>query len=343
MEALSGNSSNALRVVLASSATIVAVAALTSAWRKKEVLQEKCQKTNGLLSVNYHFLRECNYGCKFCFHTDLRSEWVGLDKAREAIQKLHEAGTEKLNFSGGEPFLKAKDLGRMCQFAKKLGIKSVSIISNGSLITKEWIDRWGEYVDIMGISCDSFNDETNEQIGRYKRSSRGSFAHKDQAIQVAKWCATKGIMFKLNSVVNKWNCGEDMTEGLRTLQKIGMKRWKVFQVLPIEGENAGQNKTDRDVTELLISPEQYSAFLARHADFNPVYESNELMRNSYVILDEKCRFLNNQDGTKRPTMSILDVGVDAAFEEAGFEAETFMERGGVYDWSRKSADIEDAA
>eukprot|EP00971_Amphidinium_carterae_P187964 3730775-Amphidinium_carterae.1 len=67
----------------------------------------------------------------------------------------------------------------------------------------------------MGISCDSFNDETNEQIGRYKRSSRGSFAHKDQAIQVAKWCATKGIMFKLNSVVNKWNCGEDMTEGLR--------------------------------------------------------------------------------------------------------------------------------
>jgi len=337
------------RVLVASSATTAMIAALTTVLRKKASQKRRAagllnqqRKTNGLLSVNYHFLRECNYGCKFCFHTNLQSEWVGVDKALDAIQLLSEQGTEKLNFSGGEPFLKAKDLGKMCRFAKQIGIQSVSIISNGSLITEKWIDEWGKHVDILGISCDSFNDSTNVEIGRYKMR-KGVAVHKDQVFQVAEWCAAKGIIFKLNTVVNALNCHEDMTEGLHRLRQMGMKRWKVFQCLPIEGENAGENKTGRDVSRLLISDDQYRAFLEHHAEFNPVWESNDLMRNSYVILDEKCRFLNNQDGTKKPTKSILDIGVQAAFKEAGFEEETFHKRGGVYDWTRTSADIEDAA
>lgn len=38
-------------------------------------------------------------------------------------------------------------------------------------------------------------------------------------------------------------------------------------------------------------------------------ESNEKMKNSYLILDEKMRFLNCQDNSKNPSKSILNVGV----------------------------------
>ena len=61
------------------------------------------------------------------------------------------------------------------------------------------------------------------------------------------------------------------------------------------------------------------------------------MRNSYVILDEKMRFLNNTDGTKAPTASILHPGgVPAAFAQAGYDELAFYRRSGEYDWSRSS-------
>jgi len=342
MQALNSSSAS-WKLAFASSAIVVVVAALTTTWCKKAKKQRKSLQSS-MRSVNYHFLRECNYGCNFCFHTDLKSEWVGLENALEAIRLLKQAGCEKLNFSGGEPFLKPKDLGKMVKFAKKIGVKSVSIISNGSLIKEDWLDENGSDLDILGISCDSFKDSTNQAHGRYKK---GRGEAKDNAFKVAEWCAQRGIMFKLNTVVTSLNCNEDMKEGLRQLRAIGLQRWKVFQCLAIEGENIGDNKTSRDVSDLggnlLITDAQFRAFLDLHAEFNPVFESNELMRNSYVMLDEKCRFLNNQGGCKTPTKSILEVGVAAAFMEAGFEQETFIKRGGLYAWSRSGADIEDVA
>ena len=41
--------------------------------------------------------------------------------------------------------------------------------------------------------------------------------------------------------------------------------------------------------------EQFDAFIRRHRARNPVPESNEDMKDSYLILDEQMRFLNCQD------------------------------------------------
>lgn len=38
--------------------------------------------------------------------------------------------------------------------------------SNGSLVTDIWLKQYGSYVDIFGVSCDSFDEETNIAIGR---------------------------------------------------------------------------------------------------------------------------------------------------------------------------------
>lgn len=71
---------------------------------------------------------------------------------------------EKINFSGGEPFLPArgKHLGEMVKYCKlDLKLPSITVVSNGSLIKEKWFVEYGEYVDIMAISCDSFFEETN--------------------------------------------------------------------------------------------------------------------------------------------------------------------------------------
>lgn len=54
---------------------------------------------------------------------------------------------EKINFSGGEPFLhdKGEFLGKLVQFCKEdLQLPSVSIVSNGSLIRESWFQKYGE-------------------------------------------------------------------------------------------------------------------------------------------------------------------------------------------------------
>ena len=66
------------------------------------------------------------------------------------------------------------------------------------------------------------------------------------------------------------------------------------------------------------------------------------MQNSYLLLDEAMSFLNCAGGGKTPSRSILDVGVEAALAEAGFDEEKFEERGGVFEW-RRPRDKADAA
>lgn len=54
---------------------------------------------------------------------------------------------EKINFSGGEPFLtdRGEFVGKLVQFCKQeLKLPSVSIVSNGSLIRERWFKNYGK-------------------------------------------------------------------------------------------------------------------------------------------------------------------------------------------------------
>ena len=76
-------------------------------------------------------------------------------------------GIEKINFSGGEPFLQDRGeyLGRLVKFCKQeLQLPSVSIVSNGSLIRERWFQKYGEqpprHVTLASVSvghCISFH------------------------------------------------------------------------------------------------------------------------------------------------------------------------------------------
>ncbi|XP_039604789.1 radical S-adenosyl methionine domain-containing protein 2 isoform X1 [Polypterus senegalus] len=287
-------------------------------------------------SVNYHFTRQCNYKCGFCFHTARTSFVLPLEEAKRGLQLLKDAGMEKINFSGGEPFLHQRGdfLGKLVQFSKEdLQLASVSIVSNGSLITENWFKKYGEYLDILAISCDSFDEETNAQIGR----GSGRKSHLKNLYKVQSWCKKYKVAFKLNTVVNSYNVQENMSDHIRELAPI---RWKVFQCLVIDGENAGENAL-REAEKFVISDAEFHQFLERHKDIEYlVPESNQKMRNSYLILDEYMRFLDCRDGKKDPSKSILDVGVRDAIQFSGFDEKMFLKRGGRYIWSKADMRLE---
>ncbi|KAH3745341.1 IFN-inducible and antiviral protein [Pelomyxa schiedti] len=273
-----------------------------------------------LTSVNFHFLRACNYACIFCFHTATREPTspLSLTQCQRGIQKLYDAGTRKINFAGGEPFLRPDQLGAMCKFAHGLPA------------------RYGPYVDVLGLSIDSFRDPTNQALGRAEISPTGARNHRQGVIAAAQICKELGIKVKLNTVVCSLNHDENMAD---EIAQINPCRWKVFKVLVLENERCASN-----AAAVAITDDQFRAFVARNSPrpgddgsvtgVAPIVEDNGTMQNSYVILDERMRFLDCSLGQKVPGPSILDVGVTDAFRAVKFDVHSFERRDGNWtaDW-----------
>lgn len=285
------------------------------------------------LSVNYHFTRKCNKECVFCFHTEKTSYLASDEDMKRGLALLKNAGMKKINFAGGEPFLYTKKLAMLCRYCKEdLKLESVSIISNGTMITKKWLEENAKYVDVLGVSCDSMNEETNIKIGR------GTGKNVEMLFRIRQWCRELGIKFKLNTVVLSHNWEEDMTS---TIENLDPFRWKVFQVLPVEGENDAKDtetrldKRKRNANNVLITDEQFASFCDRHKHL-PCFvpESNDLMASSYLIIDEYLRFLDKGNGIEKASASILDVGVQAALAQVEWDQEAYHKRGAVYEWSK---------
>ncbi len=214
---------------------------------KMKSLKNKIQKAP--ISVNYHLSRKCNYECGFCFHTAKTSHVLSLEDAKRGLFKLKEAGMRKINFAGGEPFLYPEFLGELVKYSKKqLNLESVSIISNGSLIKENWMKKYSAYLDVLGISCDSFEESINVKIGR------GKGKHIDNIFKVRQLCYEYNIKFKLNTVVCKYNYMEDMNESIARLQPF---RWKCFQVLIVKTENDGNSDSIRNAHKFTITDKEY--------------------------------------------------------------------------------------
>lgn len=75
-------------------------------------------------------------------------------------------------------------------------------------------------MDILAISCDSFDEQVNVLIGR----GQGKKNHVENLQKLRKWCRDYKVAFKINSVINRFNVDEDMNEHIKALSPV---RWKV--------------------------------------------------------------------------------------------------------------------
>ncbi|KAK6949191.1 hypothetical protein Daesc_009265 [Daldinia eschscholtzii] len=293
-------------------------------------LVDPSKEPDAPVSVNYFPSRKCNYTCGFCFHTDTSSYVLPIDEAKRGLRLLKEAGMRKLNIAGGEPFLYPQLLTELLRYCKEeLGVESISIVSNGSKIREKWMQENCQWLDILAVSCDSFNPETNKKIGR--GDDGGNVV---RLFRIADWCRQYGVKFKLNTVVNTHNWDEDMAANI---EKLAPFRWKVFQCLIVAGENDDETRK-RDARSFLVTDDQWKTFCDRHKHL-PCYipEDNNSMASSYLLLDEYMCFLDKGEGMMTKSESILKVGVKEAMKQVVWDKKSFVERGGVYDWRRPDA------
>ncbi|MFW9994461.1 MAG: viperin family antiviral radical SAM protein [Candidatus Odinarchaeota archaeon] len=275
------------------------------------------------ISANYHVTSACNYECRFCFAKFQGFEQrLPLREAKRIISQLQAAGMKKITLAGGEPFLFPR-LGELVEHAKQLGVTTM-IVTNGSLFSQEFLTNYSSSIDWLGFSIDSKYEITEKKLGRCFRTTRtGKDGHVDRIRNAVSLARDHDIKVKINTVVTSLNWYEDMEDLIVELEP---DRWKVFQVLKIEGEN------DRYINSLLISTKQFKSFIAQHGHLNPVTESGERMTGSYLMISPDGRFFDNTTGKIQYSKPILSVGVKKALSQVSFSLDKLLERKGLYEW-----------
>ena len=269
-------------------------------------------------SVNWHLISTCNYSCRFCFARNLGEQPVSFSEGLTILSHLADAGMEKINFAGGEPLLHPR-LFDYCRAARDLGM-TVSITTNGSLLSQKLIEEHAACIDWLALSVDSASESTEKRLGR------GYGQHVQHCIGLSDAVREAGIRLKINTTVTRLTWEEDMAD---FIQRTSPDRWKVFQMLHIQGEN------DDAVADLAVTDEQFQAFCARHADVvlhgvvRPVFESSAMIEGSYfMITPGGC--VKTDTGRvirKYPLADVLQVGISGFVNE-----ELYLGRGGVYAW-----------
>ncbi|ENM5918042.1 radical SAM protein [Vibrio mimicus] len=281
------------------------------------------------LVINYHITEKCNYDCHYCY-----AKWAkpnelhrNVDEMKRVLSKLAEYflspnpiqqqlqyQSVRLNFAGGEPLLLKQRLTDVLDYAIELGFKT-SIITNGHLISDEFITEHSHKLQLLGVSYDACQYGVQKQIGRITRSGNVLSVERLKSIfqQVKRHSPTTEL--KINTVVNQFNSREDFTALITDLQP---NKWKVLRVLPV---------FDSIQT---ISDQQFETFVERHqrVAYCMSVENNESMTNSYLMLSPDGAFFQNGNGStgyfkSRP---LLMTSIDVALAEAGFDVLKFAQR-----------------
>jgi radical S-adenosyl methionine domain-containing protein 2 len=273
-----------------------------------------------LVAVNFHLYKPCNYRCRFCFATfrDIRGQ-LDLEQSLRLLRLLRDAGCEKLNFAGGEPTLHPH-IGALLAESRRLGLVT-SIISNGARLSQLLAGHAAD-LDWVGLSVDSADESVQSALGR------GTGGHVARSLALADEIRARGLRLKLNSVVTALNWREDMSEFIR---RVRPERWKVFQVLPVGGQNDGA------VDDLLIDAGQFRAFVDRHASLaaEPRPDRRGQRRDDRVLRDDRPARPPLRQQRRPPHLQRADHTRSASSVPSARSASPLtrlVARGGKYAW-----------
>ena len=278
------------------------------------------------INVSWHLWPDCNLKCTYCYATfrDIAGTLTEA-RAKDVLNRLREAGMEKVTFVGGEPTL-CPHLPQLAEHAEAIGLVTM-LVTNGSRLDRAYRERIVPHLDWVSISIDASDPELMAAMGRGNA--------KFLALCIRRWeelAATRHLRLKVNTVVTRQNLHDDMRGLIRRLRP---SRWKVFQVLPVGGQNDGV------VEPLLVTREEFEAWVERHRELGaeglaPVAEDNSDLTGTYLMLDPLGRFFSNRSGRHVYTDSLLDVGVWEAVRQVGWDVDGFLARNGIYQWAPPS-------
>ncbi|MBE1275022.1 viperin family antiviral radical SAM protein [Enterovibrio baiacu] len=289
----------------------------------------RANQTTKQLVINYHMTERCNYDCHYCYAKweqphEIHKTDGAVDMLLErladhflqsnAIQDALGYESVRLNFAGGEPMLLKHRFTHALDMAQRLGFKT-SLITNGHLIDDDFIQQHAAKMALLGISFDASQPDVQQSVGRMTRS--GAYLSSASLIRMGQQLRqfAPETKLKINTVVNRHNLDENLTDVMRSLQP---SKWKVLRVLPVFESIP------------TVTDEEFERFVKRHQSVQSIMsiENNDTMTGSYLMVSPDGRFYQNggtQDGYLK-SRSLLSTPIAMALAETGFHPEKFARR-----------------
>jgi radical SAM protein with 4Fe4S-binding SPASM domain len=134
----------------------------------------------------------CNLKCKMCSVWEVRKHGVPLDLAKELLTDAYKLGARMFIPTGAESFMR-KDFVEIVEYAHALGYWHQSIVTNGTMIDEEDLERLSRCPSIkLNISIDGPRDILDDLRGE------GNF---DKSVATARECIRRGIDVGLSGVI----------------------------------------------------------------------------------------------------------------------------------------------
>ncbi len=262
--------------------------------------------------VNLHYTDICNYRCRFCYAKFSRTP-LTLDEWKKIIDNISgDICVKRFNLAGGEPMATPYIQG-LVDYIHSCGIE-VSIITNGSLLTEEFIRKNQGKISMIGISIDALSAEDNLALGRVNGAGKALSAERLKVLTDTIHDA--GIKLKINTVVNAVNCRKDFSS---LIQNLRPDRWKLLRMLRIAGTN------DAGI-DLLVSDTEFADFVTRHEFLNPIVENTLDIVNAYIVVNPYGELVDNSDSTYTMTNSLLTHRFRDEFAKIAFNQEAYSKR-----------------
>ncbi|MFH1511435.1 MAG: radical SAM protein [Candidatus Woesearchaeota archaeon] len=160
-------------------------------------------------NIMWRITNNCNSKCKYCLIWRKKQKDLSTAQVFSLIDQMHDAGTCRIGFVGGEALLRP-DFDKIVKCAKSKGIY-VTLVSNGILVPKR-MDVIKD-IDCLALSFDG--TKKNHERGRCK----GSYSKLMQAFEA---CKRNKINLLTITVLNKYNL-QDIDFVLEHAKKYGFK------------------------------------------------------------------------------------------------------------------------
>jgi len=190
-------------------------------------------------TVNLHIVGHCNFACRFCYARFVDAkEMLPWPRLEGVLAALSARGVRRVTFAGGEPTLHPDLLAALRRCAD-LGLVT-SVVTNGSVVGREWCRRHLPWLRWLVLSCDSPSRATCDALGR--RASRDEEGQPARVLRIAEtvheWNRLRPerdhVRLKINMVVTAAGAQEDPTAWLA---RVRPARVKLLQALLLPGEN----------------------------------------------------------------------------------------------------------
>lgn len=220
-----------------------------------------------LREVHWEVTNRCNLRCKHCLPVSgpARDRELTTSEALAALESFQVAGVSRINFTGGEPFMR-RDFLDILERTVALGMRA-AVITNATILQESILETVKRLGVELGVSLDGTDEVTNDAI-----RGRGSFA---QVIEALGRCREMGVPTTLYVTVTAVNVHQ--VEAFAALAKAYLCRGIHYNEVTIAGRAIGFSN------ELALSAEQKAMLPNQVAQ-----AAANVFGEQVSVMDERC-------------------------------------------------------